>query len=255
MRKWILCLMFLSTTVFASDSAMITKVVTLQYQNANTIIHLIQPMLQDGEQVSGSGQTLVLKVMPDTLTQIRNLLHKVDQPPVTFQISIFQGPPDWLSNQGNSIQVGATASQSYQQRFQTVSVTNGEQAFVSTGQDQPVVSSVGVGLWTGVSYNRRLVQNGLLVEPLLQGDQVRINVRRIREQDSNQGTQQFDQQQVNTTVMVPIDQWVPLASAQGGPPVDDPSVNSITVGPQFSSNSTLYIKVSVVEGSGTVSNN
>lgn len=245
MKKWFIGLLFLAMNVWADQ--MITKVIELNYQNADNVIRLVQPLLQDGEQITGSGQTLVVKVTPQTLTQLRTVLHKLDQPPVTFEITVFQGDPDWLNGQNNNDMVISTSSQSQQRRRQSVTVMNGESAFVSTGEDQPVLSSVGIGFWgTGVSYDRRLVQNGLLVEPVLQGQKVKLTVRRVREQDSQVVNQQFDEQKVNTTVMVPLNQWVPLASAEGSAPADS---NTITIhaGNQYSQNSTLYIKVRIVQ--------
>ncbi|KTC87436.1 type II/III secretion system protein [Legionella drozanskii LLAP-1] len=246
MKKWIFAWMFIVATAFA-QSAMITKVIQLQYQNADHMIQLIQPLLGAGEQISGSGQTLIVKVTPDTLTQLRAVLHKLDQPPVTFEISIYQGDPDWLSqNDENTITI-TTPSHSDQRQRQSVTVMNGESAFVSTGADQPVLSSAGIGFWgAGVSYDRRLTQDGLLVEPTLQGQQVKLKVRRIREQDNPVVNQQFDNQQVMTTVMVPLNKWVPLASPQGSDPVDS-STQIIRAGNQFSQNSTLYIRVNVVQ--------
>ncbi|CEK11687.1 type II/III secretion system protein [Legionella hackeliae] len=245
MRKWLLCLFFIATNALALP--LMTKVIQLNYQNADTVIQLVQPLLQDGEQITGNGQTLVVKVTPQTLTQLRVLLNKIDQPPVTFEITIFQGDPDWLSTQNSNTIVISTSSQQNQQRRQSVQVMNGQSAFISTGQDQPVISSVGIGWWgPGISYDRRLVQDGLLVEPTLQGQKVKLTVRRIREQDSRVSNQQFDQQQVMTTVMVPLNKWVSLSSPQGDAPADS-NTEVIRAGDQFQQNSTLYIKVSIVK--------
>lgn len=246
MKKWILIMWLVATSVFATDE-MITKVIELNYQDAQQVIQLIQPLLKPGEQVTGEGQTLIVKVSPDTLTQLRAVLHKLDQPPVTFEIMIHQGDPNWLQTQNSNTIVISTPSPTNQQQSQSVMVTNGQSAFVSTGQDQPVVSAVGVGFFTGVSYDRRLVQNGLLIEPLLQGQKVKLTVRRVREQDSNVSDQNINEQQVMTTVMVPLNQWVALANASGESPNDaDPNTQVISVGNQYSQNSTLYIKVRVV---------
>lgn len=244
MRRWLVLLLFLTSNVMAHP--MITKVIELNYQNAETIVPLIQPLLQDGEQITGSGQTLIVKVSPETLTQLRTVLHKLDQSPVTFRITVFQGDPDWLSTQNDNTIVITTPSEANQRRRQSVTVMNGESAFVSTGEDQPVVSSVGVGFWTGVTYERRLVQNGLLVEPELQGQKVKLTIRRVREQNSQISNQQFDEQQVVTTVLVPLNEWVSLASAQGDAPADS-TTQVYRAGDQFAQNSTLYIKVDIVQ--------
>ncbi|VEG91032.1 secretin N-terminal domain-containing protein [Legionella spiritensis] len=244
MKKWILVLWFVAVQVIAAP--MITKVIDLHYQNADQVIKLIQPLLTDGEKVSGSEQTLIVKVTPQTLTQLRAVLHKIDQPPVTFKISVHQGDSNWLASQHDDAMVISTQMPTNQPQNQSVTVMNGESAFVSTGEDQPVLSSVGIGWFTGVNYDRRLLQNGLLVEPVLQGQKVKLTVKRIREQDSYTSNQNFNEQKVMTTVLVPLDQWVVLASADGSQPTADSNTMVYTAGSTYQQNSTLYIKVNVV---------
>lgn len=247
MKKWAMIFFFISFSVFA-DSALISKVIQLQYVDADKVISLVQPLLQEGEAVSGSGQTLVVKVQPDTLTQIRNLLHKIDTPPVTFEVSIYQGPADWLQNDQSTVSYSTSMSETNMQKSQSVKVMNGESAFVSTDSEAPIVSSVGVGFWTGVNYQQHPIKKGLLVEPTLQGQQVKLKVRRIREdQNQLQGTQQFDSQQTDTTLMVPMNQWVLLSSAEGAVDPDNNNNSvSYSTGNQYSQSSTLYVKVNVV---------
>lgn len=245
--KWtlvgVLGLISISMGVIAAN---ISKVIELHYQNANTVIKLITPLLGPGDRVSGDGQTLVVNVSPDTLTKIRAVLHRLDTPPVTFKVSVYQGDPDWLATRKRSNRIISTNSTVEQQRYQSVQVTNGESAVISTGTNQPEVSSVGIGLWTGVNYNRRVVQNGLLVEPVLQGARVKLTLRRLREQNSLADNQSYDEQRVSTTLTVPLDQWVSLATAQGAPAA--PSTTRVyRAGYTYGQNSTLFIKVGIVK--------
>jgi hypothetical protein len=242
LKRLIYSLVLISTIAFAQS--MISKVIQLQYVQSDKVIQLIQPLLQPNEKISGSGQTIVVNVNPDTLTQIRNLIHQIDVPPVVFNVTIFQGDPEWLSAQNNNDVVYSTQPPSEVQRSQSVQVLNGESAFVSTGQEVPIVTSVGVGFFTGVDYQQHNIQNGLLVQPTLQGSQVKLMVRRVREQQNAAGGQQFDNQQIDTTIMAPLNKWVSLGTAEGVQDSDSSST-SYTAGRSFSKNSTLYIKVTV----------
>lgn len=243
MRVWLPGLLFLASNAFSQST--MTKVIELNYLQANKVIQLIQPLMQPGEKVSGSGQTLIVNVSPQTLTQIRSILHQIDLPPVTFDVAIYQGDPNWLSAQNNNSVVYSTQPQSEVQRSQSVKVMSGESAFVSTGEEVPIVSAVGVGFETGVAYQQRNIKNGLLVQPVLKGSQVKLTVKRIREQVNAAGGQQFDNQQVDTTIMAPINKWISLGSPEGGQQAA-PSDTVYSAGRSFSQNSTLYIKVSVV---------
>ncbi len=245
MNRWLIGLLFLAGSAFAQTT--ITKMIELNYIQADKVVQLLQPLIDsdEGERISGAGQTLIVVVNPPTLTKIREILHQLDVPPVTFNISIYQGDPNWLSQQNNNDVVYSTNPQSQAQRSQSVKVMSGESAFVSTGEQVPIVSSVGVGFFTGVSYQQHNIQNGLLVQPVMQGNQVKLSVKRVREQGNAAGGQQFDNQQVNTTIMAPLNKWVPLGSAEGAQNTNSSST-SFTAGRPFSQNSTLYIKVSVV---------
>ncbi len=242
-RLWLIGILFLANSAFSQT--LITKVIELNYIQANKVIQLIKPLLQPGEKVSGSGQTLVVKVEPETLTQIRDILHKIDVVPVTFNISIYQGDPNWLrSQQGNSVSY-STQPQYEQLRSQSVKVMSGESALISTDQQVPIISSVGAGFFTGIDYQQHNIRNGLLVMPVLKGSQVKLTLRRLREQANPAGGQQFDNQQWNTTIMAPLNKWVSLGSAEGSADTDS-SATSYSAGRPFTQNSTLYIKVSVV---------
>lgn len=238
-------LLFFLLAGSACAAPMITKVIDLHYQNAAQVIELVKPLLNEGEQITGSGQTLIVNVSLTTLTMLRQVLHRLDVPPVVFEVTVFQGDPDWLSTQDGYTTTISTASQTTQRRRQSITVMNGESAWVSTDESQPVIRSVGVGLWTGVTYDRHLVQNGLLIEPTLQGNKVKITIRRVRQQTSPVNNQVFDEQKVETTLLIPLDQWVALASAQGSAPAE-PGTEVIHAGNPFTQNATLYIKVRVI---------
>lgn len=251
-RSLAILLMIISFNLFADD--LITKTIQLQYINANKIESLVQPILGPDERISGADQTLMVKVKPNTLTQIRNLVHQLDKPPITFEISVHQDSADWLNNQNSQnnefSRSYSTQSQESQQRDQSVKVMNGESAFVSTGKDVPIVTSAGVGWWSaGVSYEQRPVQQGFIVEPSLQGQNVKLKIAKTRQQQSLTQSQQFDTQNSATTLMVPVNTWVAISSAQGSTTGEQDNNNigrSYSTGNQYDQNSTLYVKVNII---------
>ena len=278
MKRWLIGMLFLATNAFSQT--MMTKVIELNYLPADQVIQLIQPLMQNGEKVSGSGQTLIVKVSPQTLTQIRDILHRIDVPPVTFNVSIYQGDPNWLSSQNSNSVSYSTQPQSEKLRSQSVHVMSGESALISTGEEVPIITSVtgsqGIvnggtssnsgraaatsnrgtgavnggnnaqnGNYFGITYEQHNIKNGLMVSPVLKGSQVQLSVKRVREQVNAAGGQQFDNQKVVTTVIVPLNKWVSLGSAEGSQDSDS-TATSYSAGKPFSQNSTLYIKVSVV---------
>lgn len=245
MRRLVLIgLFFCLSNVFSQQTTM-TKVISLQYIPAAEVIKLVQPVLHPGESLSGSGQTLVVNVSPQTLTQIRTILHQIDVPPVTFNISIYQGDPQWLSAQNDNSVTYSTQSQAQMLQNQSVTVLSGSSALVTLDQEVPIVSSVGVGFFTGISYQQHQIKNGILVHPVLRGSQVELSVKRLREQMNPAGGQQFDNQKMDTTLMVPLNKWVSLGTPLGAQQTDNSS-RSFSAGNTFAQQATLYIKVSLV---------
>lgn len=225
-------------------SGNIDKVITLQYQPADKIMKLIQPVLKKGDKVSASGQTLVVSVQPSTLTAIREIIHRLDVPPVTFMISVYQGPSNQLPPTNNQFrQVISTQSRAQQQQYQSVRVDNGNAAYISTGNEKPYVAAVGGGWFNlGVAYERKQVNKSFFVRPELQGSQVLLQVYRVRDNVNRVNNEQIRQQRAETTMTVPLNQWVVLGSAQGQLPTRSNTM-SIQVGNPNDVNSTIYIKV------------
>jgi hypothetical protein len=251
-RVWLIGLLLIATNVFSQT--IITKVIQLQYISAEQAIKLMQPLMEPGEKLSGSGQTLIAKVGSQTLTQIRTVLHQVDVPPVTFNISIYQGDPQWLSTQNNNSVNYSTQTQSQMLQSQSVKVMSGDSALVTMNQEVPIVSSVGAGYFSGIAYKQHQIRNGILVRPVLRGSQVQLGVRRLREQANPAGGQQFDNQKIETTLMVPLNKWVSLGSPMGAQQTDNSSTY-YSAGNTFAQQSALYVKVSIISGSLGGNNN
>lgn len=248
-RVGFIALLFFASQVFSQT--LITKVIQLQYIPADQAIKLMQPLMQAGEQLSGSGQTLIAKVSPQSLTQIRTVLHQVDVAPVTFNVSVYQGDPQWLSTQNDNSVTYSTQTQSQMLQSQSVRVMSGESALVAMNQEVPIVSSVGAGYFTGIAYQQHQIKNGILVAPVLRGSQVQLTVRRLREQANPAGGQQFDNQKIDTTLMVPLNKWVSLGSPEGAQQTDNSSTY-YTAGNTFAQQSTLYVKVNIISGGAQV---
>ncbi|WP_133128867.1 type II/III secretion system protein [Legionella nagasakiensis] len=245
MRMWAMLLMFFVGSAFSQD--LITKVINLHYRQANEVTPYLQPLLKPGESVNGTGTSLIVNVSPDTLTRLRVVLNSLDKPPVTFEISIHQDAADWLDNQDDDDNVYATSSGAIAKNDQSVQVSNGESALITTGSTRPVLSSVSGGIWPGVSYQQQAVKQGFLIEPLLQGKNVKIKIRRLRGEVNQVNQEQTTNQQLDTTTIIPLNQWVKLGSAEQSQMDSDSDTISYQAGNTFSADSTLFIRVRVIQ--------
>lgn len=225
----------------------LVKVIHLNYKTASEVIPLLTPALIEGAKVSGQKNTLVIKTTPQNLTQIRYILHKLDVPPIMYLIAIRQGNLHGNhTNLGNVIEYN-TQSDDYQLRNQKVKVLNGETAFINTGQQIAQIESAGIGWWnTGVTYQRRNVNQGFWVEPHRQGHAVLLKIYRLRERSNPQLAQTIDYQTTMTTLRVPVGQWVEIGSSRSQGMENSNDSVIYQTGNRFTQTANLYIKVSIL---------
>lgn len=240
MKRCIICLFFVALN--ATAQPLISKIIQLHYLSADEALQLIQPLINQEERASGSGQTLVLKVSLNSLTNIRSLLQKVDIPPVIFKVTVYQGDSNWLNEQKDEIY--STSLEYQSPSTQSVTVMNGQMALVSMDNQVPMVRAIGIG-YPGVIYQQYHVQTGLMVRPVQQGSHVKLFVSRLRQEQNVLRGQQIAAQQMDTVVMAPINKWVYLGTTNGTD-VHETSTTTYSTHSAFIKNSTLYIKVSTV---------
>lgn len=216
--------------------------VVLHYQNVDSIIPIIQPLLKPGETLTGKQDLLILSAQPERAKMLLPIVSELDTQPVSFTVEIYQGDPDWLQAHNPSNVIVRTPTRNQQQQTQAVSVANGESAYVSTGQTVPVVQSVGIGWWNGVSYEYKNLRQGLLIKPTLQGQQVRLQIKRVRDAQSDVEQDTFENQAAATTMMVPLNQWVSLASTEGFLPANN-DTQVIRAGNNMAQSGVLFVRV------------
>jgi len=64
------------------------ELITLQHRMAEDLMPLIQPVLQPGDAISGSGSQLILRASPATQAQVQRLLQELDRTPRNLVISV-----------------------------------------------------------------------------------------------------------------------------------------------------------------------
>lgn len=236
----------MAVTAFASDP--ITEVIPVTYLSTGDAVQALRPLLKEGESVTPSGHQLILTASPETLLTVKNVLHQIDLAPATFAVLVHQDQANWLSQQANNDVTYSTDSEINEGDSQSIQVSSGESAFISTGSNVPVLSSAGAGLWgPGVNYQREQISQGILFSPELQGQRVKLKMRRVNAQMDQVNNQNINQQQLNTTTLIPLNQWVKLGSAgQADTPSDDSDEVTYSAGAKLQEKATLYIKVMVI---------
>jgi len=241
--------------VVLASAARADSVTTIQLLNrpAEEVIPIVEPMLGSNDAISGQGFNIFLRSSPATLARIRSIIEVLDIPARVLQISVFQGSNRDLGTLGisgnirieggdASIDVGSKESDkvdaggnitfstdnssgsisgiSTQSRLNDspvhqVRVTEGNEAYMETGEQIPyffggsrIGRRGGVG---GVEFKD--VMTGFYVLPRIHGDNVTLQVSPFRNAQTNASGINIETQSANTTITGRIGQWLLLGGA------------------------------------------
>ena len=203
------------------------ELITLQNRMAEDVIPLIQPMLQPGDAISGSGSQLILRASPATQAQVQRLLQELDRTPRNLVISVrsddemraaregVQGRvivhPEGVSVNGR---IESSRSSMDNNATQQIRVLEGSPARLRVRRETPYAQPVWVETPHGVqrvpATAIRETGRWLNVAPTLQGEQVLLDIQPESAQINPQHPRSTDVQSLSTRVRVPLGQWVPL---------------------------------------------
>ena len=177
------------------------EIVKLQYRTAEEIIPALRPLLDAGGALSGEGFTLFVRTSPGNLAQLRQALQQLDRRPVQFLISVRNSTRQEIERErlaasaaigtgGVRATVRATDTNARQQgnNASSVTVLEGNEAFIATGQNQ----------------------SGFSVTPRQLGDQrVTLEINQQSRQRSSL-TGRVESQSLSTQVSGRIGEWLEL---------------------------------------------
>ena len=203
------------------------ELITLQNRMAEDVIPLIQPMLQPGDAISGSGSQLILRASPATHAQVKQVLQGLDNTPRNLVISVrsddeMRAARDGVQGrvivrpEGVSVNGRIESSHSSQDNnaTQQIRVLEGSPARLRVGRETPYAQPVWVETPNGMQRvpTTAIRETGrwLNVAPTLQGEQVLLDIQPESAQINPQHPRSTNVQSLSTRVRVPLGQWVPL---------------------------------------------
>lgn len=197
------------------------NVITLKHRNAEVLLPLLQPVLDEGIRISGKGSTLIINSKPWQLEEIRPLIEKLDAPLHSLMISVKQGGDEKHSALQGSVsgtideprvRVYGTQKKEREAISQQLRVIEGQWATIRAGQAIPIVkqtssqSAYGSSVQHSIEYKD--VESGFEVRPRLSGEQVILDIRPFRSRPSKQGGGIIEQQNISTTVSGKLGEWI-----------------------------------------------
>ncbi|QDP73451.1 hypothetical protein FOG18_13200 [Legionella israelensis] len=245
MKKWILFPLFL-LCFSASSANTIAKVIDVKHVDAKLLQQTLLPILKKGDSISVFENKLVVNVSPETLTQIRAIIHELDKPKPVLLVSIHQGSDNWLNDGYQPADIYSTSSNHAVKDNQSIQILNGTKAFVSTGRNFPVLQQAGTDLFLGVSYQRMISDKGFFISPVLEGNKIRLTIQRFYDEQSMTDAQSVKQSGFKTTTIIPLNQWVKLSETSASSPTNNNNAYSFHAGEKFEQQGSLYIKIQLI---------
>ncbi|HEY0684001.1 MAG TPA: secretin N-terminal domain-containing protein [Steroidobacter sp.] len=234
-RSWLgigACLM--AAVVWAQS----LTVIELKHRRAEEIIPVLQPLLEQGGALTGQDYKLFVRASSANLAQLRSAVEQLDRQQRQMLVSVRRSTAQDIqreqasasgtlrtgdgsisvnerprSGSGVTVRAGERTLQTQNSSVSSVSVLEGNSAFIATGTSVPIVTAVAVGggrrPFVAGAIEHRDLQRGFTVTPRVAGDQVILDISQQDERVSGGGIQS---QSLNTQVMGRLGTWIQLGS-------------------------------------------
>lgn len=251
-----------------------TAVIQLNYRTPDEILPAITPFLDKDATAKTFENQIILQTSASNLATIKNIIQKLDIPAKQLMISVSNGY-DRPNDVTASMQT-ITTTREADTNIDHIRINNGQVAFIKTSVTIPLITSQYVdsdnyhaqGSFAGVgpggvisgqgtaneiahAYGQTVdyhnLNSGLLVRPLLMGDQVKLDLLSQDQQAYNnyQDTTQrtYSSLKTETFLTIPLNQWIYFG---GNRTEDDPTYQTIRTQPKDQNQRSLWLKVDVL---------
>lgn len=228
----------------AQDASPRLDIIPLRHRLASELIPLLEPLLEPGGTLTGSGDQLIVKASPANLEQIRQALTALDQRQQRLRVSVSQsriddsaydhygidiatggrdagltigqppGGPGPSSGTGINARIARTQGRDEGGSVQSILTLDGQSAWVNTADERPqpylnqTFTPYGVVVQEGLGW--RSAQSGFFVTPRLRGDEVQIEISSQQQRHAGDNSGGIATSGVDTVVTGRLGEWLPL---------------------------------------------
>jgi hypothetical protein len=218
--------------------------IQLQHRMAEELIPILQPLVEPGGVITGTGAVLLVRASPGNVQQIRDALSALDHAPRQLLITVGQATgadarrsevqgevtvgtgestdgTDRTAASG-AVSVNALATQAEIRNVSSVRALEGMEAYVMVGESRPFSSSTVTPGWHGATETHitgyRDVATGFYVTPRLAGDVVTLEIspqQQFTATTHGHGARPVvASQSATTTVTGRLGEWIEIGGAQ-----------------------------------------
>lgn len=243
-------------------------VIDLKYRRAEELIPVLQPLLDEGEALTGQDYKLFVRASSANVAQLRAAVEQLDRQQRQLLVSVRRSTVQDIrreeasasgtlrtgdaggsvnerprSGSGVTVRAGERNLQTRDSSVSSVQVLEGSSAFIATGTSVPIVTAVAVGggrrPFVGGVIEHRNLQRGFMVTPRVNGDEV---ILEISQQDERVAGGDIQSQSLNTQVIGRLGTWMQL----GGVSESSARTDSGILGRNYSTGgneSSIWVKV------------
>lgn len=264
---------------------LVTEVIPLGYRTVSEVAPILRPLVPAPGAVTGLRDQLVIRTTPDNLAEVKGVLASLDRAPRSLLISVKRTTLDRAGRQGygarldvhegnvriaaggggpgqggamagvgnddsrGGVRVYGTDSRADLRGVQAIRTLEGRDAFISAGVEVPLrerYRAIGpYGVTSSERLHYRRVDRGFFARPLVQGDQVRVEIRSTDSRLGHGPRGLIQRRDADTVVSGPLGEWLVVgrdareeSRSRGG--------IAYSAGSETLSDSVLMMKVEVI---------
>lgn len=235
-------LLLCAVAVLAQDAGAQLEIIPLRHRLFEELRPLLEPLLEPGGTLTGSGGQVIVKTSPANLDDIRRAITALDQRQQRLRVSVSQsrigdsaydsygidgsvggrdagvaigrppGGPD-----GVSARIARTHGRNEGTQVQSVLTLDGQSAWVNVvdARPQPYLNQAwtpyGPVVQEGIAWQQ--AQSGFYVTPRLRGDEVQIEISSQQQRFAQDGSGSLDTSGVDTVVHGRLGEWLPIGGS------------------------------------------
>lgn len=210
------------------------EMIALKNRPAAELVPVLKPLLQPGEEVTGTGYDLILKASPERSRELREIVARLDRELKNLRITVRRASREELEQEALAVrgkihvtgtrvdtdlkgQVHSTRKRLEDTDYQTVRALEGTPAFIHSGVAFPVpvrsAAQVGGSVVITDTLSYRHASAGFYARVQLNGDQIRVDISPERSALSDRGGGAIETQGLVTTLRGRLGEWIELGGA------------------------------------------
>ena len=232
-RCWLLPVAWIVAGVVSA--APTTEIIPLTHGLAETLIPVVQPMLQESERVSAYGSQLIIRAEPERIAEIRALVKDLDAKPSRLRISVASsgetsGETDGYRvdgrignrsgglvigdpRQGNSTRIIRRETRGESDGVRQVTANEGYPVYIQSGQSLPITTRSTDAYGRIIEQTQyRDVTQGFYATVRLSGDMATISLSTNNDRINTSDDQRIDVRHASTQVSARLGEWVTVGA-------------------------------------------